>query len=387
MSKRTTRAVAAAVALLVLAAGLAYTFTRSTDYKSEATMLLAPKRDTPRDILSSVLDSFGRSGTGGTYVEMISSADTLRSAEAFGTTVAVRAIPDTRTIQVTVTGPEERVQPTLERVIRAAQERQVQLRDVWELQILESPSAPSVAGISTAALLGATALMALLSALFLIVVLGRYRLVAGDQGEPGALGAASAPAPAAGELPPARQPVNELEQAAEVRVHFDLESFRYVRASPTTVLLQVTGYWRSDHPRELGAPRLLLHDGKRMHPLAPLQAPDGKPPESGPETPLWRGSYAAPVEIFERHERVALRAGPGVVIGLPHPIEQGLLSGAARPEPVAAPNGTGPEHEHGDDDGPPETADSSGDDLEVHGDDAVAEGAEDERAASRPEAP
>lgn len=385
MSKRTTRVLAAAVALLVLAAGLAYTFTRSTDYKSEATLLLAPKRDTPRDILSSVLDSFGRSGTGGTYVELISSADTLRSAEAFGTPVAVRAVPDTRTIQVTVTGPQDRVQPTLERVIRAAQERQVQLRDVWELQILESPSAPTVAGISTPALIGATVLMALLSGLFLLVVLGRNRFATGGSGEPGALGTGPAPAPAGtggGELRSAPQPVNELEQAAEVRVHFDLESFRYVRASPTTVLLQVTGYWRSDHPRELGQPRLLLHDGKRMHPLAPLQAPDGKPPESGPETPLWRGSYAAPVEIFERHERVALRAGPGVVIGLPHPIEQGLLSGAARTDPLAsAPNGDGPEHAHERDD------DRPGDDVESHEDNAPAEGSEDEHAASRTEAP
>ena len=386
MSKRTTRAVAAAVALLVLVAGLAYTFTRSTDYKSEATLLLAPKRDTPRDVLSSVLDSYGRSGTGGTYVEMISSADTLREAKAFGTTVAVRAVPDTRTIGVTVTGPEDVVQPTLNRLIRASQTRQAELRDVWELQVLESPSAPTVAGISNAALLGATVLMAILAALFVLVVLGRYRFVAGDAPAAGALGSGGGgPAPqtgGAGELPPVRGQVNELEQAAEVRVHFDLESFRYVRASPTTVLLQVTGYWRSDHPRELGQPRLLLHDGKRMHPLAPLQAPDGKLPESGPETPLWRGSYAAPVEIFERQERIALRAGPGVVIGLPHPIEQGLLSGAARADSIAsAPNGHRPEspqedvHEQG-----------SGDDLEVHADDA-AEGAGDEHAATRPEAP
>jgi hypothetical protein len=120
---------------------------------------------------------------------------------------------------------------------------------------------------------------------------------------------------------------SEIEQQAEVLVHFDLESFRFVRASATTVLCQVTGYWRSDHPRELTEPTLLLHDGTRMHPIAPLASPTAGVPAAGPETPLWRGSYAAPIEIFERHQRIALRAGPGAVIGLPEPVEQGLLAG------------------------------------------------------------
>jgi hypothetical protein len=112
-----------------------------------------------------------------------------------------------------------------------------------------------------------------------------------------------------------------------VLVHFELESFHYVKASATTMLLQVNGYWRSGHPRELEEPTLLLHDGTRMHALAPLASPPAGTAHAGPETPLWRGSYAAPVGIFERHERIAMRAGPGVVVGLPEPVEQGLLGG------------------------------------------------------------
>lgn len=363
MSKRATRIFATLVALLVLVVGLGYTATRSTSYQSEAKLLLAPKKSTPPDQLSTLFDGFANSGTAGTYVELISAPDTLRRAGATGVTTTVRWVPDTRTIDVTAESPDSsHVQRSLDSIIRTAQAREAELGDVWQLQVLASPSAATVAGISNKALIGATFLLAILAALFVVVVLRRYRFMPGEGGlQPAELAPAGGGAAASVPLR-APAPAHELEQPAEVRVHFDLEGFRFVKASPTTVLLQVTGYWRSDYPRQLAQPTLLLHDGSRMHPLAPLQAPDGSDPESGPETPLWRGSYAAPIEIFERHERAALRAGPGVVIGLPNPIEQSLLSDASR---TTHENGIGPEHGRGPGDAP---ADEHIDDVSFEAD-------------------
>jgi hypothetical protein len=333
MSKTLPRVAAAVVAGLILVAGFSYAATRTTSYQSSASLLLAPKAGTSPDVLSSLLDSFQRSGTAGTYVELISSKDTLtRAGVPAGVTVSVRSVPDARTINVEADGPENVVQPALRGVIKATQAREGELGDVWRAQVLGSPSAPAVSGISKTQLFAATILLAILGALFVIVVLRRYRFVPTEGGAgPAELGIGAAPGPGSGGLGglPAGgvQSRSEIEQPAEVLVHFDLESFRFVRASATTVLCQVTGYWRSDHPRELAEPTLLLHDGTRMHPIAPLAAPASGPPAAGPETPLWRGSYAAPIEIFERHERIALRAGPGAVIGLPEPVEQGLIAG------------------------------------------------------------
>lgn len=363
MSKTLPRLAAAVVAGLILIAGFSYAATRTTTYKSTASLLLAPKAGTSPDVLSSLLDSFQRSGTAGTYVELISSKDTLnRSGAPAGISVSVRAVPDARTINVEADGPENQVQPALRGVIRATQARESELGDVWRAQVLGSPTAPEVSGISKSALLAATVLLAILGALFVLVVLRRYRFVPTEGGGPAELGIGAAPGPGGGGLgglmAGGLQPRSEIEQQAEVLVHFDLESFRFVRASTTTVLCQVTGYWRSDHPRELTEPTLLLHDGTRMHPIAPLAAPSGGPPSAGPETPLWRGSYAAPIEIFERHQRIALRAGPGAVIGLPEPVEQGLIAGGGS---AAAPSTNGHPKEPHEAPDEPASEDAAGD--------------------------
>jgi hypothetical protein len=338
MGPKRVRLLSIAVAIAILAVGGAYAATRSTEYTSSASLLLAPAEDTSPDVLSSLLDSFQRSGTSGTYVELVSSKDTARRAGIPGNvSVAVRAVPDARTIQAETTGPENRVQPALTRLIRASQERESELGDVWKLQVLQTPSDPEVAGVGRNAILAATVLLALLAGILTTVLLGRYRFIPVVGQEPAELaaGTAGAGVPVARVAGPARE-APALEQPAEVRVHLELESFRYVKASPTTVLLQVTGYWRSELPRQLATATLLLHDGRRMHPIAPLSMPENATPSAGPDTPLWRASYAAPVEIFERSERIALRAGPGVVVGLPNPVEQSLLHGQ---------NGGAPEHE------------------------------------------
>jgi hypothetical protein len=335
MSKTVTRVAAAAVAILILVAGLSYAATRTTTYRSTATLLLAPKPGTPSTVLSSLLDSFQRSGTAGTYVELISSKDTLSRAGVSGITVSVRSVPDARTINIEADGPQNAVQPGLRGVIRATQARESELGDVWRSQVLGSPSPPEASGVSKKALIAATVLLALLGALFVVVVMRRYRFVAtGGFDEPPELSAGSGvPGAGGGGVPlgSVRATRAEIEQPAEVLVHFELESFHFVKASATTMLLQVDGYWRSGHPRDLEEPTLLLHDGTRMHALAPLASPPTGTAHAGPETPLWRGSYAAPVGIFERHERIAMRAGSGVVVGLPEPVEQGLLAGGEGP--------------------------------------------------------
>lgn len=324
MTNRRVRLAALAVGALILAAGIVYAVSRPTEYRSTADLLLAPREGADPAVVSSLLESFQRSGTSGTFVELVSSEDTLRAANAEEVEIDVRAVPDARTITVSSTGDREAVQPALTRVVRAAQARQQELGDVWELELLGGPSEAAPAGPSTGAIIAAAALLGLLGATLTLVVFGRYRFVPVADRPAAALGAGG-PDDGASASEVDRTPAGQLEQAVEPRVHLDLQSFRYVRASPTTVLLQVTGYWRASSDRALAVPTLLLHDGRRMHPMAPLAAGDAGPAEAGPETPLWRESYAAPVEIFDRTQRIALRAGPGVVVGLPTPVEQPLL--------------------------------------------------------------
>jgi hypothetical protein len=328
MGRRTAYAVSLVVAVLILAVGLSLAAVREGDFSSTATLLLVPKETRDPDSMSSLLDSYGRSGTSGTYVQLISSRDTLQRTGLSGVGVEVRPVPDARTIEVETTGREDVVQPAAAAVIRAAQERETELGDVWRLQVLGSPTPPEPAGLTNVQLIVATVLLAVLGALFILVILLRFR----GEGPAAALGGrlgSTAPAPVGGEL----------EQPAEVRVSFELESFRYVRASPTTVLLQAMGYWRSEHPRTLSVPTLVLQADEREHPVAPLSTPDSRPPEAGPETPLWRGSYAAPTEVLERADLIVLSAGPATAISLPHPTEQSLLAA------TGGGNGGAPEHD------------------------------------------
>lgn len=316
MSVRLQAIIALAVGLAVLAAGAAYTFSRQASYESDGSLLLAPKPGVTPDIVSNLLQSFDTSGTSGTYTELITSNDTLAQAHVpGGIDVTVRAVPDSRVLQVTATGPTGDVQSALRAVIRTSIARESETGDVWQLQSLESPSAPSRAGPSKGVLLLATIVLALLAPLVVMVAVRRLRLGAPTAGGDAQLAAWSGVAPDA--LPLTDQDLP--------RVRFVLQSFRYVHASPTTALLLVAGYWRSEIARALAEPVMLLHDGRQMHPLAPVAAPDNREPTASLESPLWRASYAAPVEVFERHTRFALRAGSGAVVGLPHPTQQATL--------------------------------------------------------------
>jgi hypothetical protein len=328
MTERAVRLITFAVALAILIAGTAYALARPVTYSSGATLVLTPNPDDPGD-QPTLLDSFERSGTVGTYVELLASEDTLKRAGDPDITLTVRAIPGSRALRLTSTGDEDRVKAGLQAVIKTAQtsDTGLGLDDLWTLRVLEAPSDPAESGPNTLFILIATGLLALLGMIVTRVVLRRW-------GSDLAGGPRGGTAPAAGRRAQAEAtPAEDLQDDAHVT--FELEGFKYLRATRTSVLLQLAGYWRADSEQRLDAPTLLIHDGRRMHRLAPLVGPNNESPTAGPDSPLWRGSYAAPIEIFERRGRIAIQGGTGAVVGLPNPDE---VRASAQPE-VAARNG------------------------------------------------
>jgi hypothetical protein len=172
LSFRNTLLISAVVALAILAAGTAYSVLAPKQYQSSGALVLSPSATDPGD-LSSLLGSFERSGTMGSFVELIASDDLLRRAGDPPVDVGVRAVPDTRVIQVTTEGSENVVQPALTALLTTAQRNQSTVRDAWDLNELQSASAPEAAGAPLQFMLAATIILALLSALFVFVLLRR----------------------------------------------------------------------------------------------------------------------------------------------------------------------------------------------------------------------
>lgn len=172
MSQHTIRRAALATAAVVLVVGIAFTLARGRDYESHATVVLSPTVKEAGEI-TTLLESFERSGTQGTYVELMASNDTTAQARRTGVSISVRAVPNTRAIQVTAKGNEEDVVPALESVIAATKARQRSLSDLFALQVLESPSTPSLSGPGTGILLLATVLLAIFAAIAVIAILRR----------------------------------------------------------------------------------------------------------------------------------------------------------------------------------------------------------------------
>ena len=128
------------LAALVLSAGLSWALLRPVRYQSSATLVLAPAPVDSKAV-PSLLDSYQRSGTIGTFVELLSSSDVWGRAGYPPVSITVRAIPDTRAINVRASGEQQRaVQPGLAAVIRAATASQGQLGDLWQLRVLEGVS-------------------------------------------------------------------------------------------------------------------------------------------------------------------------------------------------------------------------------------------------------
>jgi capsular polysaccharide biosynthesis protein len=173
VNQRRIRLAALVTAALVLIAGIAFTVARSRDYESVATVVLSPTTTEAGEI-TTLLESFERSGTQGTYVELMASDDTTAKARATGVSITVRAVPNTRAIRIVAKGDQEDVVPALRSVISATEARQASLSDLFALQILESPSAPSLSGPGTGVLLLATLLLAIFAAIAVVVILRRF---------------------------------------------------------------------------------------------------------------------------------------------------------------------------------------------------------------------
>ena len=350
--RATPRTIALGVAVLILIVGGAYVAKHHRTYQSSATFVLAPAPGTPAVLEANELSGFSTSATSGTFVDLIGSGDTYRAAglTGSGVTITVRADPTARAIYVTAQGPQAIVQPALTRIVRTALAREAVVNDVFRLQLIDSPSAPVASGPSRSVLVLAVLLLAALGGLFVLVVLRRYP--GGPARAPGTsvvLGHGGAPVLGEGD--------GYRVLGAPPEVTFHLEAFRFIRASPTTTLMQVIGYWRGV-PDELplSDPVLLVHDGHVAHTIASVANPGERPPTAGPDAPLWRASYAVPVEIFDRYQRLALRSGE-LVVGLPQPTEhltlrpadpeelEELRRGIRRPAPTGdAPRDNGREH-------------------------------------------
>jgi hypothetical protein len=172
VNRRGITIAALAAAAAVLLAGIIFSAVRDREYESVATVVLSPSSAEP-DRISSLLESFERSGTLGTYVELMASDDTTEEARELGVSIIVRAVPDTRAIRLIAEGEKDQVQPALRLVITATRARQTALSDLFRLELLESPSAPTLAGPGTGLLLLATLLLAIFAAVAVVAILRR----------------------------------------------------------------------------------------------------------------------------------------------------------------------------------------------------------------------
>lgn len=164
---------AVGVATAIIAAGAAYALVRPVNYESSGEVVLVPTAQSPGD-LSSVLDSFERSGTAGTYVELISSGDTLKQAGSPPVTLSVRAVPGARAIGVSASSRYKSiVRPAVESILTTAQKRQTELNDPWTLKVIETPSSASRTGPSTVLILLSAILLAMLGAVAVLAIIGR----------------------------------------------------------------------------------------------------------------------------------------------------------------------------------------------------------------------
>jgi hypothetical protein len=157
--------------LVVILAGAGYMVVRDQRWQSTASLALTPTAVSPAD-RAALFDSFDRSGTMGTYVELISSADTLHKAGSPPVSVEARAVPSTRVIDVTATGGQDQVRPALTRLIGVSAGIGTELGDVWQLNLVDGPSAPTESGPSNSVLLVATLLLAVLATVASFVLIG-----------------------------------------------------------------------------------------------------------------------------------------------------------------------------------------------------------------------
>lgn len=161
------------VAGLVLAAGGAYAALRQETYESSGRLVITPKTVDPRE-LPPLLDSVTGSGTLGTYVELITSKDTLTVAGSPSVEVEARAIPDTRVIMVTTRGEERVVRAATAALMLTAQRRAPRLGDPWRVRVLETASLPGEAPPTLLSIILATVALAAFAAVFVSLASRRF---------------------------------------------------------------------------------------------------------------------------------------------------------------------------------------------------------------------
>jgi capsular polysaccharide biosynthesis protein len=174
LSRSGVTLITVAVATIIFFAGLAYTMVRPISYQSRATLVLVPAPADPKD-LPGILDSFQRSGTAVTYVELLASSDLLKQAGDPPVTVTVRSVPDSRIIRISASATDKNiVQPALRSIVTAADREQEKLVDIWDLRVLQAPNDPSKSSTGTGMILIATLLLSLLGAVATWTLLRRY---------------------------------------------------------------------------------------------------------------------------------------------------------------------------------------------------------------------
>ncbi|MBS1868220.1 MAG: hypothetical protein JSS99_01000 [Actinobacteria bacterium] len=164
--------VSAVVGLVILVVGVAYVSLRTPSYQSTSALVFVPKTRVPNEI-ANLTGSFASSGTAGTYVEYIASRDTISAANAGNVSVAARAVPDSRVINVVTEGAQGAVQPALRRMLSVIETRQAALNDAWTLNVLQDAQPPSKSGASNKLLGIAVLLLAALGALLTYTALTR----------------------------------------------------------------------------------------------------------------------------------------------------------------------------------------------------------------------
>lgn len=172
MRRGARRVAVTLVATAVLATGVGYALTRQTTWEAHGSVYLVPSVEDPFT-RSTLLDAFQRSGTIGTYVELLTS-ETLRArASARDIGLRVSAVPDSRVISLRASGNAKRVQTGLAALQRAALEPEAQIGDGWELRLGQPASAPLRRDTATHIVVLAAVMLAALAALVASVLLER----------------------------------------------------------------------------------------------------------------------------------------------------------------------------------------------------------------------
>lgn len=190
MSRRGRLAAIVAVTLAVLGAGVAYAFMRPVTWESSGSLYLSPRSE-DAFTSSALLDAFQRSGTIGTYVELLSSATLQARADAADVEVRARAIPESRVIALTARGEQERVQGALASLMETAAAPAERLGDGWTLRVAEPATAPAQIGPSTPVVIAAAVFLAALAGLVAAATLARLAPPPRDGGPPAGAAAAT----------------------------------------------------------------------------------------------------------------------------------------------------------------------------------------------------